>query len=395
MPVPCSNTPPHGSADPAPDPLDLERGDPMTQDLLRGPADGSTLLAAVDDALIDYLQQRCAEATRLDRRFAHDIAGDVATLIQRGGKRLRPAFLWWGRRAHITMPGPEPAAVLRAAASLELIQACALIHDDLMDTSPLRRGAASLHEAAAQRHQADGLAGEPARFGAASALLAGDLALVWAEDLWETSGVTAAARRRAHPMWRAMRAEMVAGQYLDLREQAARTCDARTALRIAHLKSGAYTVERPLLLGAALAGAGLRTVAALRRVGRAAGVAFQLRDDLLGVFGDPTQTGKPAGEDVRHGKCTYLMAVGLQRARDQGAATAEACLLAAFGNRALSAPGLEDVRAALAEVGAREEVETRIDGLVTKAVTALEDDAVRTEAAGGIAALVRTAAIPA
>lgn len=359
-------------------------------------ADGAECVARVEDVLAGYLRRRCAEAARIETRFAGDVADAVAELVLRGGTRRRPAFLCWGWRAAAPPGARMPEAVLRSAAALELIQACALIHDDVMDRSSLRRGGPSVHEAAARRHRSGAWRGDAAAFGASAALLAGDLALVWADDLWETSGVDATARRRAHPVWQAMRTEMVAGQYLDLRAQPGEGRDPETALRIAHLKSGAYTIERPLLLGAALAGAGKRAVAALRRAGQAAGVAFQLRDDLLGVFGDPRHTGKPAGEDVRHGKCTYLMALGLQRAREQHLPELEQRLTVAPAGQDLTDDDLRDVRAALCEVGARSAVEARIEELLREAETALDEPALAPRAAQAIGELMRTAAaIPA
>jgi geranylgeranyl diphosphate synthase type I len=354
------------------------------------PAPSGTELADIEQVLTGYVRQRCSEAAHLDTRFAEDVGATLADLVLRGGKRLRPALLWWGWLAGgKAASAAEPEAVLRAAAALELLQACALVHDDLMDDSPLRRGAPSLHETFSQRHRAGGHQGDPAAFGVSAALLAGDLALVWADDLWETSGVGATARRRAHPIWRAMRTEMAAGQYLDLYGQASQSTAPAMSLQIAHLKGGAYTVERPLLLGAALAGAGGRTVAALRQAGRAAGLAFQLRDDLLGVFGDPERTGKPAGEDVRCGKSTYLITMGLQLAHEHHETAIEQRLRDALGNRALTEGGLDRVRAALIDVGAREAVETHIGSLVNTALTALDDEAVAVDAARSIADLLR------
>jgi geranylgeranyl diphosphate synthase type I len=352
--------------------------------------------ARVTDILTRYLKQRCAEAARVETRFAGEVAHAVADLVLRGGKRLRPAFLCFGWQAATPGTCEIPAPILHAAAALELIQACALIHDDVMDGSALRRGGLSFHEAAAQRHRAGARRGDAAAFGASAALLAGDLALVWADDLWETSGVGTIARRRAHPVWRAMRTEMVAGQYLDLCGQPTEAQDPEAALRVAHLKSGSYTIERPLLLGAALAGAGKRAVTALRRAGRAAGVAFQLRDDLLGVFGDPRRTGKPAGEDIRHGKCTYLMALGLQRTRDKHLPALTQCLQTALGNPHLTDQDMQNVRTALTEVGAHSAVEARIDELVDAALAALDEPTLTSHATHDIKELMRTvAAIPA
>lgn len=332
------------------------------------------LASAVGAVLDGYLTLRREEAARISDRFAADIADRLIDLVRRGGKRLRPAFLWWGWRTGGGRPGDGDAeAVLRAAAALELVQACALVHDDLMDGSPLRRGAPAAHVALAGLHRAAGLDGDPAAFGASAALLAGDLALVWADDLWDEASPSPQARRRTRPVWRAMRTEMAAGQYLDLHGQASGAPSPSSALRVARLKSGLYTVERPLHLGAALADAGPRTTAALRRAGRCAGVAFQLRDDLLGVFGDPDRTGKPAGEDLRRGKPTYLMAVALRLARGRGRRAARDLLDRALGDPALSDGELERIRAALADLGARAAVERHIAELTDGALAALEE----------------------
>ncbi|MCG3041870.1 polyprenyl synthetase family protein [Streptomyces sp. S1A] len=334
------------------------------------------ITAAVDAVLAEHLTLRRAEARRISDRFTADVADCLIGLVRRGGKRLRPAFLWWGWRAGGGTPEHADAeAVLHAAAALELIQACALVHDDLMDESPLRRGAPAAHVALARRHRARGLRGDADVFGASAALLTGDLALVWAEDLWDAASPCEEARRRARPVWRAMRTEMVAGQYLDLYGQAVGAPSPSSSLRIARLKSGLYTVERPLHLGAALAGADAHTTSALRRAGRCAGVAFQLRDDLLGVFGDPARTGKPAGDDVRQGKPTHLMALGLRLARVRGRPADRELLERALGDPALTEGELDRVRAVLSELGAREAVERRVGGLTGEALAALEEAA--------------------
>ncbi|MTE17885.1 polyprenyl synthetase family protein [Streptomyces sp. TRM43335] len=332
--------------------------------------------SAVEAVLDDYLTRRREDAARTSDRFAADIADCLIDLVRRGGKRLRPAFLWWGWRTAGGRPGDgEAEAVLHAAAALELVQACALVHDDLMDDSPSRRGAPAAHVALADLHRAGGLRGDPAVFGASAALLTGDLALVWAEDLWDEASPSPEARRRTRPVWRAMRTEMVAGQYLDLHGQASGAPSPSSSLRVAHLKSGLYTVERPLHLGAALADAGPRVTAALRRAGRSAGTAFQLRDDLLDVFGDPARTGKPAGEDVRRGKSTYLMAVGLRLARGRGRErrAARELLDRALGDPVLGHGEVERVRAVLTELGARAAVERHIAELAQDALAALEE----------------------
>ena len=255
-----------------------------------------------------------------------------------GGKRIRPTFAWWGwRGAGGSVDAPEALSVLRAVSALELIQACALVHDDLMDASALRRGRPTVHVAFARRHADAGWHGRPARFGAAAAILLGDLAMVWADDMFHTCGLPQETLVRAGVPWRAMRTELLGGQYLDVLHQATRDASQAAALRIDRYKTAAYTVERPLHLGAALAGAGPELVDGYRRFGADIGIAFQLRDDLLGVFGDPAVTGKPAGDDLREGKRTLLLAIALERAERRGDHAARAAIEAAVGNPGLTA----------------------------------------------------------
>ena len=346
--------------------------------------------AVVGTLLTEHLARRRAEAARSSARFADDVIAVVSDVVLRGGKRTRPVLLWWGWRAGGgAARGADAGAVLRVAAALELIQGCALIHDDLMDGSLMRRGAPSAHVAFADRHRAAGLRGSSEAFGASAAMLAGDLALVWADDLFEGAGLDAAARRRADPAWQAMRTETIAGQYLDLYGQGCGADDPEESLRVAYLKSGLYTVERPLHLGAAMAGASSALVGALRRAGRCAGIAFQLRDDLLGVFGGTARTGKPAGDDIREGTPTYLVAVALRRAREHGSRQAEDRLRAVLGDRALGAGDLEEVRGLLIELGAVAAVEERIEQLTGEALAVLEEAELTSPAAERLPVLLR------
>jgi geranylgeranyl diphosphate synthase type I len=197
-----------------------------------------------------------------------------------------------------------------------LIQACALIHDDVIDRSESRRGRPSTHRAIAKVHADDGLDGDSEHYGVSAAVLLGDLALAWADDLYLAGAQGLDAVERSMPVWRAMRTEVLAGQLLDLSAAASTDRDparqAANAMRVNRFKTAAYTVERPLQLGAVLADAGPGTVLALRSYGADVGVAFQLRDDLLGVYGDPAVTGKPAGGDLIEGKRTLLLATARQ-----------------------------------------------------------------------------------
>jgi geranylgeranyl diphosphate synthase type I len=330
--------------------------------------------AAVDRALRDTCRDRRGEALAVDAVFAEHMVRALAEFALAGGSRRRAALLWWGWRACGGHRGDEsPRAVLDVAAALELIQCCALVHDDVMDGSALRRGRPAVHVDLTHRYgggQSRGARGA-APFGWSAAVLVGDLALVWADDLVAGAALSAPGRGRLLPLWRMMRVEMVAGQYLDLNSYGSAPCSPARALRTAFLKSALYSVERPLALGAALAGAGHATRRALRDAGRCAGLAFQLRDDLLGAFGDPLVTGKPSGDDLRQGKATYLVAIARKRAREDGDTAALRVLDRALGDRSLSAAGLDRVRDVLMATGARAAVEKRIDRLADHCATRL------------------------
>ena len=240
---------------------------------------------------------------------------DTITGLLASGKRLRPAFCYWGWRA---AGGEDCAQIHAAAAALELLHASALVHDDVMDASDTRRGQPSVHRRFAAAHADGGWRGSADAFGAGAAILIGDLLMAWTDELFAASGLPPAALRRGQPVLDAMRAELICGQYLDLLGQAAGDGTVGSALRVVRFKSAKYTVERPLQLGAALAAqppAGDRAIEqACRGYGIPVGVAFQLRDDVLGVFGDPAQTGKPASDDLREGKRTVLVAIARERA---------------------------------------------------------------------------------
>ncbi|MHA6795342.1 polyprenyl synthetase family protein [Pseudonocardia bannensis] len=345
----------------------------------------------VEEALQAYLERRRAGAAEIDPAFG-EATGALAAFVLGGGKRIRPTFAWWGWRGAGGDPAGETApAVLRAISALELIQACALVHDDLMDASATRRGRPTVHVEFAEQHAAAGWNGPPARFGAAAAILLGDLALAWADDMLRAAGLPAAAAVRAAVPWEAMRTEVLGGQYLDVLVQATGDASTRAALQIDRYKTAAYTVERPLHLGAAIADASPALVAAYRRFGADIGVAFQLRDDLLGVFGDPEVTGKPAGDDLREGKRTLLVALALARAAERGASAALQTLTAALGDHDLDAGAVDRVRDVLVELGAVQAVEQRIAALTGSALDALSTADVAEPAASRLAELAVTA----
>jgi geranylgeranyl diphosphate synthase, type I len=361
------------------------------------PSDGATgrperpddagLGAAIEAALASFLDARSADTAAIDPAFA-EATDELVAFVLNGGKRIRPTFAWWGwRGAGGSVGSPDAVAVLRAVSALELVQACALIHDDLMDASATRRGRPTVHVEFARRHAGAAWRGKPARFGAAAAILLGDLALAWADDMLHTAGLSPAALRRVALPWRAMRTEMLGGQYLDVLTQSTGDSSPRAALQIDRYKTAAYTVERPLHVGAAIADAGPELVAAYRRFGADIGIAFQLRDDLLGVFGDPAVTGKPAGDDLREGKRTLLLAVAVERAQERGRTGALAEIDAAVGDPGLDETVVDRVRDLLTELGAVQAVEQRIAALTGSALDALSAAEVVEPAASQLAEL--------
>ncbi|MGW4115698.1 polyprenyl synthetase family protein [Actinosynnema sp. NPDC004786] len=304
---------------------------------------------------------------------ARELVDELHALVLAGGKRIRPAFAWWGwRAAGGEVRGDAAEATVRALVALELLQCCALVHDDVMDRSETRRGRPAAHEAFAAQHRRRRWAGSARRHGDSAAILVGDLALAWADDALVTAGLSPAALQRAWRPWQAMRTEMMAGQYLDLRATAGRDGSLEGALRVAALKTAAYTVERPLHLGAALADAPPDVIACLRAFGQDVGVAFQLRDDLIGVFGDSGVTGKPVGGDLREGKRTPLMALAVAHATAAGDHAAARTLSRCLGGAPVTEELVSAARALLVDLGAVEAVEGHIDALTASGLAALD-----------------------
>lgn len=349
----------------------------MTQLHATAGTPSTTLLQTIDEALpaavaqelAGFLAGKRADAEAVDPTFAAAV-DSLVDFVLGGGKRIRPTFAWWGWRGVGASP-EDPAAVLHAVSALELFQGCALVHDDLMDDSTTRRGSATVHVDFARRHRGQGWLGAPERFGAAAAILLGDVALAWADDMLHGAGLGPDALRRALGVWQAMRTEVLGGQYLDVLTQVRGDETPEAALRVDRYKTAAYTVERPLHLGAAIAGADASLVGSYRRFGADIGIAFQLRDDLLGMFGDPEITGKPAGDDLREGKRTLLLASGLCAADERGSNAAAATLRAAIGRSDLGADDVDDVRQLLIELGAVRHVECRIEQLTASALDTL------------------------
>lgn len=299
---------------------------------------------------------------------------ELAAAFTAGGKRLRPAFAVWGYVAVAGEPSEDAAQpLLQAAASLDLLHVSALMHDDVMDASDTRRGMPAAHRQLEARHGERGLLGSGAAFGRAGAILLGDLLLVWSMEMLGTAGLDEAARARVQPLVHAVRTEVTCGQYLDvLAQHRPRSADAAAALaevdRVVEYKTAKYSVQRPVQIGAALGAADDRQQAALAAYGSPLGRAFQFRDDLLGVFGDSAVTGKPAGDDLREGKRTVLLAEAYAHLDE----TAAAHLDALIGNPELDAAGVADARTIIADSGAQERVEALIGESFDAAVAALD-----------------------
>lgn len=324
--------------------------------LIKPPPQLTSVAGRIEARLADLLAAETRRWTELDPALAEPLA-DLSDLVLAGGKRIRPAYCHWGWVLASGDTSGEGANDVGCA--LELLHAFALIHDDVMDGSPRRRGSATVWRRFIDRHGERGWRGEGRRFGEAAAVLVGDMAMVLADRAMPT------VNPEARQVWDTLRTELNMGQYLDVTGAARGRITASQARVIIEHKTARYTIVRPLQLGAAMA---RRSDLAelLARHGRPLGTAFQLRDDLLGVFGDPTVTGKPVAEDIREGKPTLLLA----QAR-HWASRSQLAVLDAVGM------GCDDATVAavseiLVETGARSFIEAEIERLLDTALAAIE-----------------------
>jgi len=345
---------------------------------------GDAVIARVDAALAAFLDGRAKALAPLGADLV-PVAEVARRFVLDGGKRLRPTFAYWGWRA-VRDEAADDDALVTAAASLELLHACALVHDDVMDASDTRRGQPAAHAAFAQLHRESGWSGDADVFGTAAAILLGDLLLSWADAMFAGAVPGSGAAREVYDD---MRQLVMAGQYLDVLVQARGAYSPDEALRVIEFKTSKYTVEGPLHLGAAIADAPPETFAALTAYGLPLGEAFQLRDDVLGVFGDPAVTGKPAGDDLREGKQTLLTALAMA-----GADPAEADLLRrGMGDRELSDARVAELRQVIVATGALEQVEQRIAVRAAEARAALTSPAIAAPARPALDALIGAATV--
>jgi geranylgeranyl diphosphate synthase type I len=353
-----------------------------------GAADMMRIRTEVGGALDEFIARQRRDLAGISSDLLPCV--DAITDLLAGGKRLRAAFCYWGWRG---CGGQDGSEIFAASAALELLHASALVHDDVMDASDTRRGQPAVHRRFAASHAAAGWRGSPDEFGAGAAILIGDLLLAWTDELLRASGLAPAAVWHGLAELDAMRTEVFSGQFLDLVGQASGAAGASgvaSALRVVTYKSAKYTVERPLQLGAELARSADGDRAgqpdprrAFTGYGIPIGIAFQLRDDILGVFGDPARTGKPVADDLREGKRTVMLAIAGERASPRQAAVLES----AVGDPLLTDAGAAQVRAVIAGTGALAECEAMIDRNVKEALAALGSAPITPESKSALADL--------
>ncbi len=337
------------------------------------PAAITTVAAPVEARLRSILEAERARWVAIDSDLAEPL--DVLTrFVLDGGKRLRPAFCHW---AFLGAGGtPDDSGVIDAGAAFEMLHAFALIHDDVMDGSSTRRGESTVHATFDADHQESAWSGEARRFGEGIAILIGDLAEVYADRLMSNAPAA------AFGVWNELKIELNIGQFLDVLGAARGGVDLQTARRIVRYKSGKYTIERPLHVGAALAGRLDELEEPLSRYGEPLGEAFQLRDDILGTFGDSARTGKPVGDDLREGKPTPLLAIALERA-----VPAQLQILERIGSLDLSVEEIFEIQSVFTDTGALAEIESIISQLTVQAINTLEMIQITTEAREALEAL--------
>ena len=346
------------------------------------------LAGAVTDRLREYLLSRRTEAAYIGADYA-EMTAALEEFVLRGGKRLRPAFAYWGWRAVAPTDRAAESDVLLLFSALELLHACALVHDDVIDASATRRGLPTVHRHFADRHRERNWHGSSEQFGVSTAILLGDLSLVWADDIITSADLPLGARRRVQRVWADIRTEVLGGQFLDIVAEASGAETVESAMNVNTFKTASYTVTRPLQLGAAAAADRPEVQATFHQVGTDLGVAFQLRDDVLGVFGDPAVTGKPSGDDLRSGKRTVLLAEAMRRA-DSSDPLAAKLLRTSIGTD-LSDAQVRELCQVIESVGAIAAVEGRIEFLTGQALALLDAAPIDANAKIGLAELARLA----
>ena len=346
------------------------------------------LVNAVVEQLRQYLAERRRDSAYIGPEYA-ELTAALEEFVLRGGKRVRPAFAYWGWRAVAGEDRQSDAQALRLFSALELLHACALAHDDVIDASATRRGLPTVHRHFADRHRTNSWLGSSEQFGLSAAILLGDLSLVWADDIVATADLPADAHVRVHKVWADIRTEVLGGQYLDIVAESSGADSVASAMNVNTYKTASYTVSRPLQLGAAAAADRPDVQAVFHQIGTDLGVAFQLRDDVLGVFGDPQVTGKPSGDDLRSGKRTVLLAEAVELAEHSDPAAAK--LLRESIGTELTDVAVKEVCMAIESVGALAAVESRIDMLNRRAIETLNEAQIDPQAKIGLAELASLA----
>ncbi|OBG29332.1 bifunctional (2E,6E)-farnesyl/geranyl diphosphate synthase [Mycobacterium sp. 852002-51057_SCH5723018] len=347
------------------------------------------MTGAITERLRRYLHDRRAQTAYISSEGGdYDVLiGALEDFVLGGGKRLRPAFAYWGWRAVATAePDPE---VLLLFSALELLHACALVHDDVIDDSATRRGKPTTHVRFAALHRDRNWRGSPERFGVSAAILLGDLALAWADDIVFGVDLPPDARPRVQRVWAEIRTEVLGGQYLDIVAEASGAESIASAMNVDTFKTACYTVARPLQLGTAAAADRPDVQAAFGQFGTDLGVAFQLRDDVLGVFGDPAVTGKPSGDDLRSGKRTVLLAEAVELA-DKSDPLAANVLRTSIGAQLTDAQ-VAELRDVIESVGALAAAERRIAELTERALATLAAAPIHAAAKAGLSGLAKMA----
>jgi geranylgeranyl diphosphate synthase, type I len=341
------------------------------------------LADAITDRLRRYLQDRRRQAAYIGGDYDRLTAG-LEEFVLSGGKRLRPAFAYWGWRS--VSSKDADAQVLLLFSALELLHASALVHDDVIDGSATRRGRPTTHVQFAALHRDRQWRGSSDQFGISAAILLGDLALAWADDI----DLPHDARDRVRRVWVDIRTELFGGQYLDIVAEASGAESIASAMTVNTYKTASYTVSRPLQLGVAAAADRPDVQSLFHQVGTDLGVAFQLRDDVLGVFGDPAVTGKPSGDDLRSGKRTVLLATAVELADKSDAAAAK--LLRGSIGTDLTDTQVGELCEEIERMGALAAVEDQIETLTRRALATLADAPIHAAAKTGLSELARLAA---
>ena len=344
----------------------------------------SELTTAINSQLDTFFER--------ESRYLADVGSELLPVCEAmghflldSGKRLRPLFAAIG---HSGVGGEITPQSLQALASLELVHVCALIHDDVMDESDTRRGAPSIHKKFEAIHESEGLHGRASQFGISAAILMGDLALIWAAKMLHESQLPAHQILQSLPIYDEMRVELMAGQYLDVYEQAVASESIERSLKVARFKSGKYSIERPLHFGATLAPKySLDQLRMYSNYGLPLGEAFQLRDDVIGVFGDPAKTGKPAGDDLREGKRTVIIAMTLEKIDEASRKKFQSL----FGNKELDSDGIDSLREIIKASGALDRVELLIEEMTFSAHKALKADGIGSHAKNLLAEMAEAA----